>query len=65
MDTDENEVKRVWGPNCYFSHGTNKSSGVVTIIPKKIKFVEENVIKDNDGRFLIVTGLVSGKKLTI
>jgi hypothetical protein len=53
---EEKEVTNTWGQNCYFSNGTNYSAGVITIIPKNIKFVEESVIKDANGRFIILTG---------
>jgi hypothetical protein len=39
--------------------------GVITIIPKSIAFVLENVEHDSLGRYIIVTGMFSGKKLTI
>jgi exonuclease III len=62
---EEAEVKNRWGHNCYFSNGTNYSTGVVTIIPKDISFTEESVIKDDQGRYIILTGLFGSKKLTI
>ena len=51
---DEKQYKNKWGPNTYFSHGTTKSKGVCTIIPKNFRGKSELVFADNEGRILIV-----------
>ena len=38
----------------YFSNGTSNSNGVLTVISKGYETEVKNVIKDNEGRFLIL-----------
>jgi exonuclease III len=61
----QNEIRDTWGPNCYFSNGSNFARGVITIIPKEITFIEEEVIYDTDGRFIVIKGIFNSRKLCL
>jgi hypothetical protein len=53
---DEKKVRDRFGMNCFFSHGTNFAHGVCTIIPKGINFELIKMQKDDDGRYVMVSG---------
>ena len=59
---EEDGIYKKFGENCYFSHGTNYSSGICIIIPKCIEFKLIKAEKDNDGRYLIVSGVLNDKE---
>ena len=61
----ESQIKSVYGPNCFFSHGTNFKSGVCIIIPKGIDFQLKSEQKDDNGRYVIINGIFQGTELTI
>ena len=42
-----------WGGKAFFSHGTNNSKGVITLITPSVNFKVEKVIPDKQGRFTI------------
>ena len=43
-----------WGGKAFFSHGTNHSKGVITLINPSLNFKVEKVIPDKQGRFIIL-----------
>ena len=51
----ENMWQSQWGSNCYWSHGTSNSRGVGILINKKSTLSVHNVIRDNAGRYIILT----------
>jgi len=57
------ESERVWsdltGYNCYFAHGTTESKGIATLIPKSLCAHVNNVIRDREGRFLLLDVLLN------
>jgi exonuclease III len=61
----EEGIKKTWGENCFFSNGTSSARGVITIIPNNFDFSLESTVCDNDGRYIILTGQVDGKKVTL
>ena len=51
----EQQFKDQWGSNeVYFSHGTSSSSGVITAISPKYEAKIVNMLKDEEGRILIL-----------
>ncbi len=46
--------KELSDAHCYFSHGTSNSKGVATLIPKELDIHVKQVLKDQEGRFLIL-----------
>ena len=49
-EIDEAMIKREWGGTLIASHGTNKSCGVIILIPKDL--IIEDIFKDNEGRII-------------
>ena len=45
--------KYQWKGNMYFSHGSNKSKGVLILIKKDIEFKLKNIKIDTNGRFIV------------
>ena len=43
-----------WGGKAFFSHGTNHSKGVITLINPSVNFKVEKFIPDKQGRFIIL-----------
>ena len=50
-----------WGGKAFFSHGTNRSKGVITLINPSVNFKVERVIPDKQGRFIILKLLLEEK----
>ena len=53
-----------WGGKAFFSHGTNHSKGVITLINPSVNFKVEKVIPDKQGRFIILK-LSLGEKVIV
>lgn len=51
---DEPYWQAEWGAKIFFSHGTSKARGVALLTSKKVKFVLNEVQKDEEGRMLNV-----------
>ena len=43
-----------WGGKAFFSHGTNRSKGIITLINPSVNFKVEKFIPDKQGRFIIL-----------
>jgi exonuclease III len=54
-----------WGGAIYISSGTSHSKGVAILIPKNMTHKINNVIKDQDGRYLLINGIFNEKELTL
>ena len=50
----ENIWKKEWGGQIYFSHGTSCARGVAVLVPKNMSFIIENLIKDDNGCFILL-----------
>ena len=46
--------EKEWGGKAFFSHGTNHSKGVITLINPSVDFKLEKCIPDTQGRFIIL-----------
>ena len=46
--------EKEWGEKAFFSHGTNRSKGVITLINPSVDFKVEKCIPDTQGRFIIL-----------
>ena len=42
------------GAHCFYSHGSSESKGVATLIPVDLDVKVNNVVRDDDGRFLLL-----------
>ena len=47
-----------WRGDVFYSHGTTKSSGVMTLIGEKLKFKLIENINDNNGRYITREGFL-------
>ena len=50
----ERSWENEWGGKNFFSHCTNHSKGVITLINPSVNFKVEKVIPDKQGRFIIL-----------
>ena len=46
----------------YFCHGPNHSRGVLLLFAKNVDVKVEEVVKDVDGRFILLKGLILGNE---
>ena len=61
----EEEWERDWGGQMIFSHGSNHSSGVLILLAPGLNCKIDQVVTDNDGRFVILKGDFLGYKLLL
>ena len=57
--------KNEWGALAWFAHGTSNSRGVAILIKNKLAINVHNVIKDVNGRFILLYATIQGAKLLI
>ena len=50
----ENLIKNEWRGSCYFSHGSNHSSGVAILFDQKLNLEIIDVKQNNDGKMLLL-----------
>jgi exonuclease III len=62
---DERNYNNKWGSNVFFSHGTSKSRGVCTILPKGFKGKGELLYSDLEGRIVLVKITINSKEFII
>ena len=51
----ESVWRNEWGSDIHFCHFTTNSRGVCILIPKELDFKIDKIIRDDEGRFLIVS----------
>ena len=44
-----------WGSKCVYSHGTHRSKGVAILFNKKLSKAVKDIVRDEEGRFVICT----------
>ena len=54
-----------WGGNVFFSHGTNHSKGVMSLINPSLECKIERVISDKNGRFIILKLLLDQQYIAL
>lgn len=64
-DLEHTKLKRDWVGQVYYSSFNSKSRGVAILIHKNLPFVLERVVKDEEGRFVVITGILYGEKIQI
>jgi exonuclease III len=57
--------KNDWNGDVIFSNGTNDSKGVVILLPKDTVYSEEDIHRDIEGRFIVMTITVNQTKLCL
>lgn len=64
-DQEHLKLKRDWVGEAFFSSYTSNSRGVCILINKKLPFKLESCVKDSNGRYIIIKGLLYGKYISI
>ena len=54
-----------WDGPVFFSHGSNHSRGVLILVASHLKLKLDSVVKDEDGRYVILRGELGGVKVLI
>lgn len=62
---DENVWKNEWGGKIFFSHGTNHSKGVCTLISPFVNCQMDYSYANTSGRIILVTIVLGTKKLSL
>ena len=58
----ENIWRTQWNGKMFFTHGSNHSCGVITLVRNDLDFEEESCKCDQNGRFIILNASVQGVK---
>ena len=61
----EEEWEGEWGGRIIFSHGSNHSRGVMILLAPGLNFKIDQVMKDDEGRFVVLKGDLLGYKLLL
>ena len=56
---------KMWDGDIFFSHGENRSKGVMIMIRKSLNFIVKDEMKDNDGRIIIVRGMLNDQNIVL
>lgn len=62
---DNHRLRASWVGQCFYSNFSNKARGAAILLHKKVQFSQYNIIIDNQGRFLIVTGSLNNVAVTL
>ena len=54
-----------WGGEFYFSHGQSNARGVGILIQKSLTTITHTVVRDGDGRYLILDITLNGNRMTL
>ena len=65
LSSEIQKVQKRWAGQVYAASYTSNARGVVTLIHKSIPFQTLNVISDKAGRYLILQGLLTDKKINL
>lgn len=65
LNADVVKLKQCWVGQVFHSCFNVKSRGTAILIRKDIPFVTDNVIKDPNGRYVIVIGCLFGKQVIL
>ena len=63
--TIENRWKTEWGGKAYFSHGQSNARGVAILLERSLDIQLHNLVRDGDGRFLILDITINKIRCTI
>ena len=64
-DKEHMKLKRDWVGQIYFSSYMTNSTGTAILIHKNIPFILEHVEYDSKGRFVLISGLILGRNITV
>ena len=64
-DTEHLKLKRDWVGQIYYSSFNSRSRGAAILIHKCLPFTLDKVVRDTEGRFVIITGFLYGERVLI
>ncbi len=64
-EQEEQKWKNEWGGEIYFSHGESNARGVCIFIKNDIAFSVSNIVRDQQGRYVIIDLELEGCKFTL
>lgn len=65
-DGEHLELKREWVDQVFrASYGGERKRGVAILVSKAVYFTDEKLIKDKNGRYVMVVGTVGGIRITL
>uniref|UniRef100_A0A3Q4HJU4 exodeoxyribonuclease III n=1 Tax=Neolamprologus brichardi TaxID=32507 RepID=A0A3Q4HJU4_NEOBR len=64
-DSEHLKLKRDWVGQIYYSSFNSKSRGVAKLIHKNLPFTLNTIVRDTDGRFILITGLLYGEQILL
>ena len=65
VPADENMWKNEWGGKIFFSHGTNHSKGVCTLINPSVNYQIDYSYANTSGRIILVTIVLGSQKISL
>lgn len=64
-DLEHIKLRRSWVGQVFYSSFNSHSRGVAILVHKKLPFTLDEVIKDDEGRFVIISGFLDGERILI
>uniref|UniRef100_A0A3B4ZXX0 Uncharacterized protein n=1 Tax=Stegastes partitus TaxID=144197 RepID=A0A3B4ZXX0_9TELE len=64
-DVEHIKLRRGWVGQVFYSAFNSHSRGVAILIYKKLPFTLEEVIQDDEGRFITISGFLYGERILI
>lgn len=64
-DLEHVKLRRDWVGQVFYSSFNSKSRGVAILLHKRLPFTLEKCIKDNEGRYVIISGFLYGERLIL
>lgn len=64
-DVEHIKLRRSWIGQVFYSSFNSRSRGVAILIHKKLPFTLDEVVKEDEGRFVIISGFLYGERILI
>uniref|UniRef100_A0A3P9IXZ2 exodeoxyribonuclease III n=1 Tax=Oryzias latipes TaxID=8090 RepID=A0A3P9IXZ2_ORYLA len=64
-DHEHSKLKRDWVAQVFYSSYNSKSRGVAILIHKNLPFTVEKIVKDREGRYIAITGILYGEQILL
>lgn len=64
-DSDQWRLNRVWSGQIFHSHFGGTARGTAILIDRNISFEPTNIISDRNGRFIVISGKLGNKLVTL
>uniref|UniRef100_A0A3P9HAV9 exodeoxyribonuclease III n=1 Tax=Oryzias latipes TaxID=8090 RepID=A0A3P9HAV9_ORYLA len=64
-DHEHSKLKHDWVGQIFYSSYNSKSRGVAILIHKNVPFTVEKIVKDKEGRYIAITGILYGEQILL